>query len=209
MYSPYQLLDECCGWVFPYEGFCFVCDRPIKISVDSQDYLHAEGKPAIEFTDGYSLYAYHGVTLPEEYGILHPHQWQAQWLLEEEKLDLRRVLIKGTSYPRIFLQLQAAELGVWQEYVLSKTELFERLRINELLDRLNEHGRTTKKEFSKLFHSEKNDSQGYTVWDRLEILSADIIGYVSGISFNLKSQRSFREPRKVVAHLHKLSIFNV
>ena len=209
MSSLYQLLDKYCGWVFPYEKFCFVCERPIKVSIDNQDYLHAEGEPAMQFVDGYNLYAYHGLALPEKYGILHSHQWQAQWLLEEEKLDLRRVLIEGIGYPQIFSQLQAAELDTWQEYALSKTQLFKRLRISELLDRLNEHRHTTKKEFSKLWHSEENDLQGYTVWDRLEILSADIIGYASGISLNSKTQRRFREPRNVVAHLHKLSIFDV
>lgn len=50
-----SLIQEC-GWIFAFEGIAIVCDRPSKISLDSNDYLHAEGEPAIQFADGYSLY---------------------------------------------------------------------------------------------------------------------------------------------------------
>jgi hypothetical protein len=87
-----------CGWIFDFEETWFVCDRPRIVSFDSQQRLHAEAAPAIQFADGYSLYSYHGVTLPEKYGKLHPHQWQSQWLLEEENPELRQVLIQGIGY---------------------------------------------------------------------------------------------------------------
>jgi hypothetical protein len=76
-------------------------DRPRIISFDNQQRLHAEGAPAIQLADGYSLYAYHGVTIPEAYGKLHPHQWQAEWILAEKNAELRQVLIQGISYGRI------------------------------------------------------------------------------------------------------------
>ena len=61
-----SLIEEC-GWIFAFEGIAIVCDRPIKISLDSNDYLHAEGEPAIQFADGYSMYFHGGVELPEKY----------------------------------------------------------------------------------------------------------------------------------------------
>ena len=60
-----QSLSRFCGWISPFEKFCIVCDRPLHLRFDNQNILHAEGEPAIEFTDGFSLYSYHGVTLPE------------------------------------------------------------------------------------------------------------------------------------------------
>jgi len=63
-WNVYQSLVSHCGWVFPYEGICLVCSRPTKLSFDSDYRLHAEGKPAIEFADGYRLYYHHGVRLP-------------------------------------------------------------------------------------------------------------------------------------------------
>lgn len=116
-----QLLAEC-GWIIPFEKVCYVCSRPLKLSLDSEHRLHAEGESAIEFTDGYKIYSYHGVTLPEKYGQLHPNQWQSQWILEEENAEVRRVLIQVIGYARICSELQAAELDSWQEYTLLKID---------------------------------------------------------------------------------------
>ncbi|MEP0751397.1 leucine-rich repeat domain-containing protein [Trichocoleus sp. Lan] len=116
-------LFENCGLIFPFEKVCVVCDRPTKLSLDSQNRLHAEGEPAIQFADGWHTgYYYHGVKLPEKYGKLHPHQWQAQWILEEDNAELRRVLIQGIGYARICQELQATELDSWQEYTLLKLD---------------------------------------------------------------------------------------
>ena len=118
----FEALVKDCGWILPFEKICIVCARPTKLSFDNENRLHAEGKPAISFADGYSLYSYHGVTLPEKYGKVHPKEWQAKWLLEETNTELRRVLIQGIGYSRICHELQAIELDCWQEYTLLKIE---------------------------------------------------------------------------------------
>lgn len=97
-----------------------MCDRPRLLSLDNQERLHAEGSPAIQFADGFSIYAYQGAILPEKYGKVHPREWQSQWLLSEENAELRRVLIQGIGYARIVEELQAIELDSWQEYTLLK-----------------------------------------------------------------------------------------
>ena len=114
-----QLFEEC-GWIFPFDKICLVCDRPLHIRFDSANELHAEGEPAIAFADGYSLYFHHGVKLPEKYGKVHPDLWQAEWIISEENAELRRVLIERIGYDRICCELQAVELDCWQEYTLLK-----------------------------------------------------------------------------------------
>ena len=89
---------------------CVVCEKPIALSVDSNYRLHAEGKPAVQFADSFSIYAYHGVILPESYGNLHPHQWQSQWVLKEQNAEIRRALIQGIGYDRIIQELEVTEL---------------------------------------------------------------------------------------------------
>ncbi|MEG4011334.1 leucine-rich repeat domain-containing protein [Microcoleus sp. S1D4] len=113
-----KLLFEHCGWIFPFEKICAVCDRPRHLRFDSQNRLHAEAEPAIEFADGWNFYYYHGVRLPEEYGQVPPNQWQSQWLLTEENAELRRVLIQGIGYDRICQELLAKQIDSWQEYAL-------------------------------------------------------------------------------------------
>lgn len=118
----FQELVKNCAWIYPFENACIICDRPTKLSFDSESRLHAEGEPAVEFADGYRFYSHHGVTLPEKYGKLHPQQWQAQWLLEEYNAELRRVLIQNIGYSRIAQELQAKQLDNWQEYALLKID---------------------------------------------------------------------------------------
>ncbi|MEG4851477.1 leucine-rich repeat domain-containing protein [Microcoleus sp. B5-D4] len=113
-----KLLFEHCGFIFPFENFCAVCDRPRHLRFDSQNRLHAEGEPAIEFADGWNFYYYHGVRLPEEYGKVHPNQWQSQWILAEDNAEVRRVLIEEIGYARIIQELSAKQIDSWQEYAL-------------------------------------------------------------------------------------------
>ncbi|WP_278187069.1 DUF6745 domain-containing protein [Microcoleus vaginatus] len=117
-----QQLFEDCGWIFPFENICLVCDRPLHLRFDAENRLHAEGEPAIAFADGYSLYFHHGVKLPEKYGRVHPDRWQPEWLLSEENAELRRLLIQRIGYDRICQELAVTELDSWQEYTLLSIE---------------------------------------------------------------------------------------
>jgi hypothetical protein len=116
----YQSIVKDCGFIVPYQKVCIICDRPVKLSFDRELRLHAEGEPAIQFADGYSLYSYHGVTIPEKYGKLSPNQWQSQWLLDEWNTERRRVLMQGIGYTKICQELQATELDSWENYSLLK-----------------------------------------------------------------------------------------
>lgn len=122
----YRSLAKHCGWIFPCEGVCLVCDRPRIIRLNSEQRIHAEGEPAIQFADGFTVWAYQGVRLPEHYGKLHPQQWRSEWLLSEDNAELRRVLIQGIGYDRLCEELQATELDCWQGYSL--------LRIDKTVD---------------------------------------------------------------------------
>lgn len=115
----FQSIVKNCGWIFPFEKTCIICNRPIKLSFDNQQRLHAElGEPAVQYADGLSLYSYHGLKLPEKYGKLSPSQWQAQWIIEEKNVERRQLLIQHIGFTRICQELQAEELDSWKEYTL-------------------------------------------------------------------------------------------
>ncbi|MBD0308944.1 MAG: hypothetical protein ICV80_12700 [Microcoleus sp. T1-bin1] len=118
----FQSIVRDCGLIYPYDKVCILCSKPIALSVDSNHRLHAEGKPAVRFADGVSIYAYHGVILPEWYGRLHPDQWQSKWVLKEQNAEVRRALIQGITYDRICQELAVTELDSWQEYTLLSIE---------------------------------------------------------------------------------------
>ncbi|MEB3178185.1 MAG: hypothetical protein VKL59_03970 [Nostocaceae cyanobacterium] len=122
----FQSLVINCGWIFPYEHTCIVCERPIKLSLDSDLLPHGEGEFALLFADGYSLYSNHGVLIPRKYGQVHPSRWEVQWILEEENPEIRHTLIKEIGYARICQELSAKRLDAWREYTL--------LRLDDIID---------------------------------------------------------------------------
>ncbi len=61
-----QDLVQYCGFIFQFEKVCISCNRPSKLSFDTENRLHGEGEPAIKFRDGYSVYACHGEHPSEE-----------------------------------------------------------------------------------------------------------------------------------------------
>ncbi len=107
-----SVTTELSGGIFLFKNTLVACARPTLLRFDNEQRLHAEGSPAIQFADGSSLYSYHGVTLPEKYGRLHPREWQAQWLLEEGNIELRKVLIQGIGCYRLAHKLQSEELDI-------------------------------------------------------------------------------------------------
>lgn len=58
-------LKQYCDFIFQFESVCIVCDRPCKLSLDRKNLLHAEWEYALQFADGYGVYAYHGGERPE------------------------------------------------------------------------------------------------------------------------------------------------
>lgn len=68
------------------------------------------------------MYYYHGVALPEQYGKVHPNQWEAKWLLSENNSELRRILIQAIGYNRICDELKAIKIDSFREYDLIKID---------------------------------------------------------------------------------------
>lgn len=57
----YQAMcSECSYWFLSSSKYYVVCDRPTKMLFDDRGQLHADDEPAIQFIDGFSLYARHG-----------------------------------------------------------------------------------------------------------------------------------------------------
>lgn len=117
-WEKYKSLLQLGNFIFLQEKACLICDRPIKMSFDSENFLHAECQLAIEFADSSGLYSYHGVTLPQKYGKFIQKQWQPKWLSEETNPEIRAVLVKGIGYVRICQELSVIEIDSWHNYLL-------------------------------------------------------------------------------------------
>jgi hypothetical protein len=55
-----QHLIQHCGFLMRFEQVCIACPRPAKMLFDDNRQLHCDRESALAFSDGYSVYAYHG-----------------------------------------------------------------------------------------------------------------------------------------------------
>jgi hypothetical protein len=114
----YHELILASGHIFTFEDFCVVSDHPIRVSFNDENRLNRINGKAIEFKDGYGVYAFNGVRVPEKYGNTEPHTWNAKEVISESNVEIRRVLIEVMGYENIISQLGATELDSWREYTL-------------------------------------------------------------------------------------------
>jgi hypothetical protein len=84
--------------------------------------LHADGQPAVQWSDSEGYYFWHGTPIPQKYGAVLSQKWRSQWLLEEPNAELRRILIQSIGYNCIVQELGAVELDAWREYSLLKIQ---------------------------------------------------------------------------------------
>jgi leucine-rich repeat protein SHOC2 len=74
---------------------------------------------------------FEGIELPERYWT-NLSNWKAEWLLDEDNAEIRRILIGQLGYEKICQELNTIELDSWQEYTLFKIDGVDEYRIEEI-----------------------------------------------------------------------------
>jgi hypothetical protein len=85
-----------------FEGICLACEFPTESRFDGAYRPHCEDAAALRFSDGFLVYAWHGVRVSRQV-IVNPEQIQVNQILQERNLELRRVLLERFGHAR-FLQ---------------------------------------------------------------------------------------------------------
>jgi len=81
------------GWWWPYKNLCILTERPRQLNRENRLYLHSEDSAAIEYRDGWSVFAYRGIIVPE-YVINLPEPISVEMIEAEPNVEVRRVLIE-------------------------------------------------------------------------------------------------------------------
>lgn len=83
--------------------------------------LHHESRMAIEYPDGFGVYSWHGVRIPQEI-ILHPERITTESVLKEENQEVRRVMLERYGWDRLLDNLKAERVNSDDTGVLVSTK---------------------------------------------------------------------------------------
>lgn len=101
----------------PYDGIFFMSKKPININWKNK-LLHCENGPAIEFKDGYGLWALNGVTVTKEVVETPADKLDPKLILNEKNAEVRREIVRKIGIERIVKELKAKVINRWYDYEL-------------------------------------------------------------------------------------------
>ena len=85
-YNLFMNFVEQVHFIIPFDGICFISEKPKEINWLG-DKLHADGKAAVKYTDGYSLHSLNGVSVPEKLALTPSHELTLDYYKELESAD--------------------------------------------------------------------------------------------------------------------------
>ncbi|HMT02650.1 MAG TPA: hypothetical protein PKD00_04975 [Burkholderiales bacterium] len=94
----WSTLAKSCSWFWCYENYCFVSDRPEKLSFNTQNKLHCEDAPAVKWIDGWEIYYWNGTEVPKQW-IIDKNSITKETIIKEKNAEKRRCIreIIGTK----------------------------------------------------------------------------------------------------------------
>ncbi len=92
-YLPLIHIATHAGWWSAGEEICIITERHNILHLDDQDRLHCEDGLAIGYPDGWGVYAWHGVRVPE-WVIMQPDKITPDGIMNEDNAEVARVMIE-------------------------------------------------------------------------------------------------------------------
>ena len=103
-----QKLRDSAGWIMPYKNICFVSERPEYLHLDERKQLHCETGPAVTYSDGFEIFAWHGTEFPKEWIMTPPSVSEALYWRNTEE---RRVACEIIGWAAILNELDAVTVN--------------------------------------------------------------------------------------------------
>ena len=109
-------LDEAiatsCGFVWWAEEVVSISDRPIRVSRDNGGRLHHEDKKALEYSDGWGFYSWHGYRIPDQYNwiIENKSKITPAKIEKETNAEIRRIMLEIYGYDKYLEKRNATEI---------------------------------------------------------------------------------------------------
>jgi len=91
------------GGVIPFDVCAIISRKPIAINLDADGKLHCGFGPALEYTDGYSVWALHGVRVNRR-TVMEIESFSPQEILTESNIEIRRAMIDHYGQDKLIKQ---------------------------------------------------------------------------------------------------------
>lgn len=119
--------------IYPFEGTCFVVERPLRVSVNERGDLHNTTEKALEYRDGFGFYCLTGRKVPEWVVKQDPKTWTKEQVLSEPNTEVRREIIRKIGIQTAISLLGAVTIHS-KDYSGAKHFLTHEGRAYELLE---------------------------------------------------------------------------
>jgi len=125
------------GWFLPHRKICWICERHNVLHRNDRGQLHRDGSAALEYPDGFSIYALNGIRMRAEYVTTPAEKLEPEAVLKETNADIRRELIRKAGIERMLSKLPHKVLDKCGDYELYSIDLGGEARDARYLKMLN------------------------------------------------------------------------
>lgn len=98
------------GWTWFFDEGCIITERPTQLHLDDQGRIHSLSGMAVQFSDGWGIYAVHGIVVTEKI-IMHPETLTAKEIDDEPNAEIRRVMIECHGQEKYLINGGAVEVA--------------------------------------------------------------------------------------------------
>lgn len=88
------------GPCWPYTNYCLMSERPVIARKNANEVLHCEDGPALQYRDGFSIYAVNGVRVPEVV-IMRPWEMTLEYIEDIKSADVQTIALQNWCYEEI------------------------------------------------------------------------------------------------------------
>ncbi len=96
------------GWWWPFTNAAILTERPKLLRRNPQNRLHCEDGPALQYPDGWGIWAWNGVRVPRD---LIEEGWTTERILREENQEIRRCAIERIGWDTFISQSDLKMVG--------------------------------------------------------------------------------------------------
>jgi len=107
---PLMTLAQEVGVTWFYENVVIFTEKPVEIMRDTENRLHSLHMAAVKYADGYSVYAIHGMRLPEKIVTTQVEEITKEMIIGESNADYRRCLVQRVGIDKA-IEILGAEIA--------------------------------------------------------------------------------------------------